>query len=111
MRELVLSPSVGPNMLCWDENLFTHGIQNISKECTNLAKVDFSGHAISFPNQALENFSAFRNMLEFYAPCTMNDAHLLIIMSKPVWPLIKCIGLSCLCVDGEMKEKQKKSTN
>ena len=107
LRDLVLSPSVGPNMLSWDETLFNQGVQNISKVCTNIAKIDLSGHAIVFPNQALENFSASKKLLEFYAPCTMTDAHLLINMSKPVWPLIKCIGLSCMCVDGEMKEKQK----
>lgn len=107
LQDLVLTPSVGPNMLGWDEKLFKQGLQNISKTCPNLKRIDFSGHAIPLPDQALQIFCESRRIEEIYAPCTMNDAHLLIFMGKPAWPNAKCIGLSCLCVTGEITEKQR----
>lgn len=70
-------------------------------------RIDISGHAIPIPYAALENFTKCQDFSELYTPCTMNDAHLLILMDKPFWKNIKVLGLSCLCVDGEMKERQK----
>ena len=46
LKELSLTPSVGPNMLSWEQQVFHNGIELALNKCPNLEKVDLSGHAI-----------------------------------------------------------------
>jgi hypothetical protein len=107
LTELVLTPSPGPNMLGWDEKGFNQGITDIATTCQSLSKFDLSGHVRPIPHKALETLCSNTNITELYCPCTINDAHLLIMMEFAAWENLKVLGLNCMCVDGEMREKKK----
>ena len=38
LHDLVLSPSIGPNRLAWDEKCFINGLELVSKSCTELKR-------------------------------------------------------------------------
>ena len=108
LTELSLTPSVGPNMLAWEEQVFHNGIQLSLSNCPNLKKLDLSGHAIPVKVLMIEEMlKTWQDLTHLYLPCTSNDAHLLALTSQKPWKNLKVLGLSCCCVDGEMKESKK----
>ena len=108
LTELSLTPSVGPNMLAWEEQVFHNGVKLALNNCPNLKKLDLSGHAIPIKVLMIEEMlKTWRDLTHIYFPCTTNDAHLLALTSQRSWQNLKVLGLSCCCVDGEMKESKK----
>ncbi|KAJ3302422.1 hypothetical protein HDV03_004966 [Kappamyces sp. JEL0829] len=106
LEDLVLTPSVGPNMLGWEERYFHDGLDKIATSCTQLSRVNISGHSCSISQSALEKLTRLATIRQFYFPCSLTDAHLLVLMSSQ-WRQLEILGMNCMCIDGEHKEKQK----
>jgi hypothetical protein len=108
LLQLSLTPSIGPNMLGWDEHMFYDGAKALTESCPNVRQLDLSGHAMPIPHDTLELMEKnLKYITHLYLPCNSNDAHLLALMRQPAWTRILILGLSCCCVDGEMKEAKK----
>lgn len=111
LKNLILTPSVGPNILGWSEIHFKTGIRSIANRCTNMQRLDLSGHVFSIEDKSLEEFCYnMKSLEELYLPCMITDVHLSILSkcsSASTMTSLRVLGLTCMCVDGEMKEKKK----
>ncbi|KAH6583249.1 hypothetical protein BASA60_001568 [Batrachochytrium salamandrivorans] len=107
LTRLILTPAMGPNMLGWDENLFASGLEQIARACPSLNHLDLSGHSQGISDQTLFLLLAHaRDMQTVHLPCGLSDAHLVALLTNEPWPHLKVMGITCHCVDGEIREKR-----
>ncbi|EGF84443.1 hypothetical protein BATDEDRAFT_22501 [Batrachochytrium dendrobatidis JAM81] len=107
LSRLVLTPALGPNMLGWDEHLFSTGLEQIAQACPSLRVLDLSGHSQGISDQALLLLLAHtRDLREIHLPCGLTDAHLVALLTNEPWHHLDVLGITCHCVDGEAREKR-----
>eukprot|EP00842_Homolaphlyctis_polyrhiza_P000875 jgi/Hompol1/1789/HPOL_004803-RA len=107
LLELVLTPAIGSNMLGWDEQLFSEGLQQISRVCSEIRSLDISGHSHGIADRTLFELMAHsRQLRELHLPCGLTDAHLVALLTNEPWHHLETLGLTCHCVDGSLRERQ-----
>jgi hypothetical protein len=108
LLQVSLTPSIGPNMLGWDEHQFQDGVKALTEACTKVRQLDLSGHAIPLLHTTLELMTIkLPCITHLYLPCNSNDAHLLALMKHPPWKNLQVLGLSCYAVEGGLKDYKK----
>ncbi|KAL2911706.1 hypothetical protein HK105_208807 [Polyrhizophydium stewartii] len=105
LRELVLTPAIGPNMLGWDEQLFVAGLDQLARAAAGLRRLDLSGHSLGISDKTLFLMLAhMRDMRAIHLPCGLADPHLTALLINEPWPHLETLDLTCHCVDGEARE-------
>lgn len=90
--DLELTPSVGFNMLGWDETCFGNGMDQLTKSSKNLKFVDLSGHATGFSPDLLARLITDLEIEIMFFPAGLDDSHLITILTGPPWTSLKILG-------------------
>ncbi len=108
LLNLVLTPSAGPNTLGWEKQTFEQNLAILLQKCFNLKKIDLSGHALGIAPHVMDKLIQLPEIEEIYLSCGINDSHLLAMTKEECkWRKLKTIGIHCMCIDGEQKERRK----
>ncbi|KAI8912492.1 hypothetical protein EDD86DRAFT_175375, partial [Gorgonomyces haynaldii] len=95
LKDLELTPSIGPNMLGWDEMAYVNGLENVAKACTNLERLDLSGHALGINPKLLTLFLECLPFLRHvYLPAGLDDSHLITLLTSELWEDLHSLGLT-----------------
>jgi hypothetical protein len=90
--DLELTPSIGFNMLGWDETCFHNGMEQIIKSCRKLKFLDLSGHAMGITPVILGSLMSKLQVETIFLPSGLDDSHLITILTGPTWNSLKTLG-------------------
>lgn len=100
LKDLELTPSVGFNMLGWEEGSFLSGVEQIVTSCPNIEFLDLSGHGLGFHLRLLNLYiDKMIHLKHLFLPYGLDDSHIVTMLTTPPWPKLESLGLSCPNVD------------
>lgn len=92
LRDIELTPSVGFNMLGWDETCFHDGLEKVIKMAPKLKFFDLSGHGMGLSPKMLGKFITDLELEYVFLPSGLDDSHLITILTGPPWSSLKMLG-------------------